>query len=326
MAEFAPTLGLSAERAEEVVRIAGKAPSLHNRQPWRFRLLHRSIELHYDPRARLPATDPRERELRIGCGAALLNMRLALEHEGVSPVVTLLPNTGAESVLAEIRGEGSSNMPPGQRVLYRAIADRHTNRRPFRETPVTLEQRHSLLESVAREGCWLHIVERGELGRLEGMVHRAHRAQLADPRFREELAGWTGHDADVSEGIPASAAGPEREPQDQWVLRDYSAGKAKPRVPGKDFEYDPLLLVVCSYYEGRAADLRAGQALQRMLLTATANGLVASLMSQVIEIDETREELRGMLDGSLRPQALLRVGHGSRTAPTPRREPRELLL
>ncbi|WP_198319572.1 nitroreductase family protein [Actinopolyspora erythraea] len=109
-------------------------------------------------------------------------------------------------------------------------------------------------------------------------------------------------------------------------MRDYAAGRAKQRVPGKDFEDDPLLLVVCSYHEGRTADLRAGQALQRMLLAATAHGLVASLMSQVIEVEETRQELRRLLGGSPHPRALLRIGYGSRAAPTPRLEPRELLL
>ncbi|WP_198319293.1 nitroreductase family protein [Actinopolyspora erythraea] len=208
MADFPPALGLSSERTERVIWLAAMAPSLHNRQPWRFRPLPHSIELHYDPRARLPATDPWDRELRLGCGAALLNLRLALWHEGIDPVTTLLPSLGEESALAEARGEGPSSASPEQRTLYQAIGDRHTNRRPFRPATVSVEQRHSLIEAVTREGCWLHVVERGELGRLAGMVHRAHRAQLADPRFRAEMTRWTGAGSRGQRGSTCLGGGP----------------------------------------------------------------------------------------------------------------------
>lgn len=83
--------------------------------------------------------------------------------------------------------------------------------------------------------------------------------------------------------------------------RDFSGGQARPRVPGKDFEYDPLLVALCSHHVDRTADLQAGQAMQRMLLTATSLGLVASLFPQVVEVSETWEELRGLLGGSLHP-------------------------
>lgn len=326
MNSFPAALGLSAEQTHDVVRQAGLAPSLHNSQPWRFRVLPQAIELHSDPQRRLPAADPDERELRLACGAALLNLRLALEHCGRRPIVSLLPHLREPTALAEVRRGGEMIQSPEDAELYKAIPQRRSNRRPFLELPVPIEYRHALVTAVEREQGWLHVVQRSELGVLEGLVHRAHRAQAADARFREEMARWTGLPTGVVEGVPVAAAGPRPEPQDQWVLRDFSGNQARARVPGKDFESDPLLAVVCTHHSGRVADLQAGQALQRMLLAATARGLAVSLLSGVVEVADTREELQRLLGGTLRPQALVRVGYGSPTPSTPRRDVRDLLI
>ncbi|WP_425441829.1 Acg family FMN-binding oxidoreductase [Saccharopolyspora shandongensis] len=309
-----------------MVRLAGLAPSLHNSQPWRFRLMPHAIELHGDPQRRLPIADPDDRELRLACGAALLNLRLALEHTGVRPVVALLPRLAGQTALAEVRGGGQMKQLSEEQDLYRAIPERHSNRRPFLETPVPTEHQHALAVAVQREQCRLHVMERQELGTLEGLVHRAHRVQMADVRFRDELARWTGRPKDASEGVPAAAAGPLPEPQDQWVLRDFSGGQSRARVPGKDFEYEPLLVVVCSHHDSRLDDLHAGQAMQRMLLAATARGLASSLLSEVVEVAETRDELRRFLGGEPYPQALARIGYGSPTRATPRRNVKDLLI
>ena len=43
-------------------------------------------------------------------------------------------------------------------------------------------------------------------------------------------------------------------------------------MAGKDFEPDPLIAVVGSFHDGEPSWLQAGQAMQRVLLTATAAG------------------------------------------------------
>ncbi|MGW3468570.1 Acg family FMN-binding oxidoreductase [Saccharopolyspora sp. NPDC000995] len=326
MASFPTALGLTAEQTEEVVQQAGLAPSLHNSQPWRFRLSEQVIELHSDPQRRLPAADPADRELRLACGAALFNLRLALEHFGVRPVVALLPRLAGPTSLAELRSGGQVKQAPEELALYQAIPKRRSNRRPFLENPVPTAHRQALAAAVRHEQSSLRVMTRPELGSLEGLVHRAHRMQMADGRFRDELAKWTGRPKGAAEGVPADTAGPLPEPQDQWVLRDFSGGQARARVPGKDFESDPLLVVVCSNHDSRLDDLHAGQAMQRMLLTATALGLASSLLSAVVEVEQTRDELRRLLGGGMQPQAVVRIGYGSPTPATARRDLRELLI
>ena len=84
-----PALGLSGPETVAVLETAALAPSVHNTQPWSFRVAPDVIELHLDPARRLPVADPDDQELRLACGAALFNLRLALLARGVRPAVAL---------------------------------------------------------------------------------------------------------------------------------------------------------------------------------------------------------------------------------------------
>ena len=52
------------------------APSIHNTQPWRFRLGRHSLEMLADPDRQLRVIDPGGRQLMISCGCALFNARV----------------------------------------------------------------------------------------------------------------------------------------------------------------------------------------------------------------------------------------------------------
>jgi hypothetical protein len=117
--------------------------------------------------------------------------------------------------------------------------------------------------------------------------------------------------------VPASAGGPQPAPQDQWTLRDYTAGSGAARIPGKNFEHEPMIAVLSPYLAGPAADIRTGQALPRVLLTATVLGLSVSFLSQIVEIATAREELRRLISGTRPPLAVLRIGRGGRCRPPP---------
>ena len=84
--------------------------------------------------------------------------------------------------------------------------------------------------------------------------------------------------------------------------------------------------MLTSYAFGLYADVTAGQAMRRVLLTATAEGLTASFLSQLIEVERAREELRRLIGGPGGPQVVLRIGRGWPVSATPRRSVDDLLL
>jgi nitroreductase len=133
MEQHRSALGLSPEQVNTLLAAAGQAPSLHNSQPWQFRLRPRSIELHADLDRQLPVADPDGRELRLACGAALFNLRLALQGLGVRPTVTIFPDAAQPAFIAAVRDGGHKPPTPHQLRLLQAVPTRRTNRRPFED-------------------------------------------------------------------------------------------------------------------------------------------------------------------------------------------------
>jgi hypothetical protein len=312
--------GLTAEQVRSVLVAATAAPSLHNSQPWRFHCTPTTIELYADSARAAVVADPDQRELLLSCGAALMNLRVAIRALGVRPAVQLLPDAHRPNLLAIVRPQGRCVVTPTDRELAEAIPRRHTNRRPFNPAPVPTPVLSRLRQAAKLEQAWMPTLTVAHLQILRRLVAQAQQAQRRDPAFVAEWDHWAGRGPDSTDGVPAASGGPLPEPQDQWVLRDYSAGQARPRVDGKDFEPDPLIAVIGTFHDLPLARVQAGQALQRVLLTATAAGISASLLSQVVEVPAIRTQLRDLIAGGLWPQAVLRLGYGSAVPSTPRRD------
>jgi nitroreductase len=310
---------LSPEQVRSVLTASAAAPSLHNSQPWRFHCTPNAIELHADPDRALPATDGEYREMLLACGAALLNLRLAIRALGVHPAVQLFPVGDRPGLLAAVRPQGAIRPTPTDRTLAAAIARRRTNRRPFDPHPVPRSVINTLQVAARTEQAWLAPLNGAQLPILRALVRRAESAQRDDPAFRAEWDRWTGRDVNSVEGVQARSAGPLPEPQDRLTLRDFSAGTGAHRLTGKDFEPEPLIAAIGTFDDRGLAHLQAGQAMQRVLLTATAEGLTASFLSQITEVNATRGELRTLVGGGLWPQIVLRLGYGSPVPPTLRR-------
>jgi hypothetical protein len=92
------------------------------------------------------------------------------------------------------------------------------------------------------------------------------------------------------------------------------------------FEKEPQLAVLCTRRDGPAEWLRAGQALERVLLEATTDGVSTSLLNQAIEHDTLRWLLHDPVGDWSRPQAIIRFGYGPAVPPAPRRPIGDVLL
>ncbi|MGE0297517.1 Acg family FMN-binding oxidoreductase [Pseudonocardia sp.] len=326
MSDVPGGLGLEPAQVADVLTTAGRAPSLHNTQPWWFRVRPDVIELHADPSRSLPVTDPESREMRLACGAALYTLRLALHGHGIRPLVTIRPDPDDPDLIAAVRHGGSRPATPEQRTLLRAVPLRHTNRRPFADTPVGAAERSAMRRAAQEEGVWLHeVLDPLQRARLRDLAVRAHHTQLTDPGFRDEMERWTAVSPDRADGVPATAGGPLPEPHRVWTLRDFTGGTGARLDPAKDPGGEPLVAVLSAYLTGPHAEIQAGQAMQRVLLTATVHGLAASFVSQIVEVPSIREELRRLVGGTLLPQVVLRVGYGHPVLATPRRPATDLL-
>src|SRR4051795_8018134 len=79
-----------------------RAPSLHNSQPWRFRLRDGAIEVLADPERRLEVADHTGWATRLAGGAAVYNARLALACAGRPAEVILYPDPSDVDLTARL--------------------------------------------------------------------------------------------------------------------------------------------------------------------------------------------------------------------------------
>lgn len=284
-----PVGSLTDEQVRSVLIAATAAPSLHNSQPWRFRCTPMVIELYADTTRAMPVADPDHRELLLACGAALLNLRLAIRALGVHPAVQLLPDSNQPDLLAIVRLQGRSPAGPLDQRLAEAIPHRRTNRPPLAPTTVAVPLLNGLRQAAKIEQAWMATLAAAQLPILRTLLGQAHDTQQHDPAFVAEWSHWTGRDPGSTDGVPA-------------------------------FEPDPLIAVIGSFHDLPLAHLQAGQAMQRVLLVATIAGLSASLLSPVVAVPATRKQLRELIGGGLWPQTVLRLSYRSPVPPTPRRD------
>jgi nitroreductase len=294
------------------------APSMHNTQPWRFRYREsdQTIEVYADPSRTLRHVDPKGRGVHIACGAAVFNLRLAIAVSAREPVVRLLPRPHEPLLLATVRMAGPYRARQSERELYAVLGDRHTNRHPFTGKPVPASVLAELAEAAKLEGATLHVLSEGAADRVLDLTARADRAERAQPGYRAEIAKWAGGHRD-EDGIPDSAFGP-RVADGSLPLRDFALGRPPGRVGYARFETAPQLAVLSTRFESQADWLRAGQALQRVLLLATARGLAAGPVTQALETADAWL-VRDPSSGIEHPQMVLRLGYGRAAAATPRR-------
>ena len=293
--------------ARTAIALANRAPSVHNSQPWRWRIGASSIHLFADPARALPATDPDARDLRISCGAALHHLGVALRASGLTATVHRFPDPAHSRHLAAV--ETASRQPTVQDLaLAQTIEARRSDRRVFSSWPVPAEFLSQLADLAAGQGAALTVLERESHRRgVALLVEQAAIEQALTPGLVQETATWTGRGRSADEGVPARNV--PTLPDGTVPVRHFAGRGMAQSALGRD-ESDGTVLAILSTSSDSAVDqLRTGEALSAVLLRATQIGLATDPISQPLEVVGTRAELRSLcLAGQSEPQLLLRLG------------------
>ena len=302
---------------------ASLAPSVHNTQPWRFVIRPDALELHADNDRQLRALDPTGRQMVISCGCALFNARVGLAAGRVVQV-DRLPDPAKPDLLARLTlVDESAAWTPLVR-LDPMIERRHTNRRDFLDEDVPPDVVHELTTAAEQEEASLvQIVEPEHKMAAAQLSQEAEAIQNADPRYRAELEAWTTTDLHRTDGVPVYAIPhTDTRSEPEALVRNFDvAGKAwLPSLTQSSLNHCLMVMGTGSAESNRSAWLRAGEALQRVLLEATRLDYVVSIASQVAEVPSTRDRLRKELGLEFHPLLLMRIGRAAVTPASKRRD------
>ena len=286
----AGVLAPDARRAlEQAVHFAVRAPSLHDTRLWRFEIEPDRLVIRTDRAQQLSTLDPIGRELVQSVGAAVFNARVALAARGWAAETDRLPVRDDPEALAVLRPVPGSP-DAGLAALAPAVHRQRTNRRRLPGGHVPDDVVRRLIEITEREGVsFVPVVHESQRRLVARLTLQADRLQnAADPVSRAELRTWTARVRGERGGVPLVDDG-------------------------------PTMALLATRTDDPLAWLRAGEALQHVLLELTRLGWVAEPLTQAVEVPFTRVQLRAALTWDAHPQLLLRIGRAQATVPASRR-------
>lgn len=316
-----PESGTCADKLHFALHAAILAPSGHNTQPWLFRLHEESVDILADRQRRLPVIDPQDRELTISCGAALLNLRVALEAHGHRVKFDLLPDATNPDLLARVR---LSDLAPqsGLGHLWPAITRRYTHRLAFADKPVEPTDVWAMQEAAYAEGCRFLPLAGDLMNEAITMIGDVDVRVATDPYYREALSRWLSahREADgvpVAEGVEVTILDGFISTLPRLLLRFHGNGQAKGERDQELARRAPLLALVAAPGDTACHWMMVGQGLQRLLLEGALRGLQASYLNQPLELPDTRSWLARWTTGIIPSH----VAHGPPGDPAPLASP-----
>ncbi|MEU7058009.1 nitroreductase family protein [Streptomyces sp. NPDC046197] len=317
---------LDAPTLESLIAAAVAAPSVHNTQPWRFRLDPDTgtVVIRAGPERTLRLLDPGCRAIHVSVGCAVFNLRVAAAHFGWEPVTRLLPCPDRPDVLATVRLAGCAR-PSSPAGLYEAVWRRHSSRFPFSGRPLPATVLNDLAEAALAEGGRMRLSTPPETDRILRITWEAEHRNASDADRAAESRHRVQGPPRAAPGVPPAALGPPDFP-DPLPMRDFGAHRHPAVLAARPHERRPTIALLSTAHDRRTDWLRAGQALECVLLVAAAHGVRSSLLHQALEWPDLRRRLASPdADQHGHVQMVVRLGYGPEAPWPPRRTARDVL-
>lgn len=312
---------------EDAVRMACRAPSLHNSQPWRWLAEGSTLHLFADLTQVMTAADPEGREIYLSCGAALDHLTVAMDAAGWQTTVQRFPDLHDPLHVAAIDFcRTPREVMEGSQARAQAIGRRHTDRRPY-DPPSNWASFEVLLrQTVIPHHVMFDIVLDGARPSLAEASRLTETIRANDPSYAAELSWWTSPFA-PSGGVPQAALTSTADQVD--VKRSFPGAGADQHTNRAGVDQSKIVVLSTHHEDARLDVLRCGEALSSVLLECTVAGLATCTLTHMTELAPSREIVRGLTGQRGMPQLLIRIGRPIKTGAEPaatRRKPLSQVL
>lgn len=331
---------------EILVDYARRAPSPHNTQPARLRILDdRRAELYFARDRGLPVGDPRGRFTQTTFGIFVEILSIAAHARGweLETDYTFEPpqrGTGELRKVADLRLTDRGRPVPD--LDPELILRRRTNRHPYDDRTVPRAVIEQLQDEAARFGHRFAVSTEPQAIRWVKELNRdALTRDLSSDRYREELKSWVRYSADEAlrqrDGLS-----PEALAMPGWLLRAVMehpwilSTSGLRRMTQRLYMATMRGISTVGWIQGDYATVedwtRAGHLMIRLWLMLTAHGLYWQPYGSVITDERARRsmvdrfDLREGEDGRDMAWLLVRLGHSDHEPARSHRLPREEVL
>jgi len=288
----------------EAALFAGRAPSLHNSQPWHWYVGPGLLDLRLEPSRVLRSSDPHARLAVLSCGTALHHARIHLAAAGWQASVVHLPDADDPDLLARLLLNDPGTRDHDAIRLVRAAILRRTDRRDTPAAPVDMHRVRSVRKAVHAHGADLTVLRPHQVYLIGEAAVLAHDVEQADPGWQAEVAAWVGGSRPLGTGIPACAL-----PPDPYlaIAPARALRRAGSALITEARHHSTVFAVLHTPGDGRLDWLVAGEALSAGWLTATEHDLSILPLSIVTEVAGSRDRIRTLLDQAADPQLVIRL-------------------
>ncbi|MGE5362713.1 MAG: Acg family FMN-binding oxidoreductase [Bacteroidota bacterium] len=308
----------------KIAEYGTKAPSGHNTQPWKFKLLDSCIDIYPNFDYSLPVVDPEDRELYISLGAAAENIAIAARHFGYSPSIETEKISEKNCRIRVVLRKDSAVCDS----LFFQIDKRQTNRGVYNGNTIPQDTVEIIKQIRSEEGVSLHIYRRDEpfFDTLKNYVIKGNEIQMEDNSFKEELKSWIRYNGsqaeETSDGLTNKVMGSPSVPKilGKFIIDFFL-------TPGKQNKSDTAKIMSSSHFvlftvkNNNIEDwISLGRSLEIFLLKTTELGIANAYMNQPCEIVSLSRRLAESLktEGEY-PALLLRIGYCAPAPYSPRR-------
>jgi hypothetical protein len=310
------------------IRLACRAPSLHNSQPWRWEVDGNTVHLYLDRNRVLYRTDRAGREAIISCGAVLDHFRVAMAAAGCMANIDRFPSTKSPDHLASVEFSLMDLVTDADRRRAQAIPSRRTDRLPFAPPTEWASFEESVHNSIHTDTVRLDVLSEDARPELKNASVLTESLRLNDPYYHTELDWWTAP-YEASQGIPYSSLASADERKRVDVGRTFPAPRHQEQRTDVPIDYSKVV-VLSTYGDSHLDALRCGEALSSVLLECTMLGLATCTLTHVTELEASRHLIAALIGQDTTPQVLIRVGvvpsTGDVPPATPRRPVDEVLI
>jgi hypothetical protein len=168
------------------------------------------------------------------------------------------------------------------------------------------------------------VADDGRRAALGAAVETAEHVQRLDSERVRELARWAPAPGSArADGVPPTSYPARADHTDpDFPGRDFAHGRSwglPPLSTAPSFRSAGIAALLTTARDRPEDWINAGQALQRILLTASTCGIAAALHTQPVELDWLRDSVRRQLSDGAYPQLVLRFGTVIQAAASVRR-------
>jgi len=310
-----PVEGIDEESAR-ILWYASLAPSSHNSQPWFVKVLRKGEWIiGADPRRRLPAVDPNNREVLLSLGAFAENLSISASVAGYDAQMEVIARSpqDQEVIRVSLKKSKAVNWPLERLKMRRTVKNGLRSEEVKKPDVEILSEPH--------EGRLFYYPRGTDHARCiqEGTVE-CYRVQTYRDAAQQELARWirfSNEEARVNrDGL--TTAGMEITGFAGWFVRHFMN---KADVMGERFRKQGIEMaskwatqgggwIIITSKGSDVADLiETGRRFERTALLARERNIALHPMTQVLEEERGQREIASNHGTDVVPQFVLRVGY-----------------